>query len=118
MHETGTSHTTPQIQISQSNGLAESSVKNVKNILKKSKKEDFYKAFLAYRATPLNNRKSPANMLMRRQIKTTLPTHPLNMDIEESPEVAHFKVKGREKQKEYFDRGTKLTRPLRIHEPV
>ena len=59
----------------QSNGLAESAVKTVKNLLEKSTDsgQNFYKALLAYRATPLENGHSLAKLLMRRNIKTTLP---------------------------------------------
>ena len=83
----------------QSNGLAENSVKTIKHMLKKSKQSEFYKALLACRATPMNNGKSPANMLMRRQIKTTLLTHPMNLKTEESADIAEFKQEERKNRK-------------------
>ena len=55
----------------QSNGEAERSVQTIKNILKKEK--DKYQALLAYRSTPLQNGFSPAELLMGRKLRTTVP---------------------------------------------
>uniref|UniRef100_A0A674PBZ4 Integrase catalytic domain-containing protein n=1 Tax=Takifugu rubripes TaxID=31033 RepID=A0A674PBZ4_TAKRU len=72
--EWGFKHTTPSPTYPKSNGLAESSVKTVKNLLKKSQTNDsFQKSLLIYRSTPLQNGLSPAQMLMGRRIRSNLP---------------------------------------------
>jgi hypothetical protein len=52
------------------NGLAERGVQTIKMMLKKS---DPYIALLSYRATPLANENSPAELLMGRKLQTLLP---------------------------------------------
>ena len=49
-------------------------VKTTQNLLTKS--DDPYEALLAYRATPLENGFSPAELCMGRRLRTTLPTTP------------------------------------------
>ena len=53
------------------NGEAERGVKTIKCLLKKS--GDHYLALLAYRSTPLEYGFSPAQLLMSRNLRTTLP---------------------------------------------
>ena len=57
-------------KIPQSNGEAEHMVQVTKNLLTR----DSYEALLAYRATPLENGFSPAELRMARRLCTTLPT--------------------------------------------
>ena len=67
-------HTTSSPRFPQSNGFVEAAVKIVKNLLKKN--ADPYVALLEYRATPLANGYSPAELLMGRRIRSTLPMLP------------------------------------------
>jgi len=61
--EYGFRHITSSPRFPQSNGFVEATVKIVKQHLKKN--NDAYKALLEYRATPLSNGYSPADMLLR-----------------------------------------------------
>ena len=70
----GFQHVTSSPKFPQSNGESERAVQTVKNLLKKA--EDPYLALLAYRTTPLKNGFSPAELLMGRRLRTTVPTLP------------------------------------------
>ena len=61
----------------QSNGEVERAVQTIKNILKKEK--ELPKALLAYRTTPLRNGYSPAELLMGRRLRSTVPTFHENL---------------------------------------
>ena len=70
----GFKHVTSSPRYPQSNGFVEAAVKIIKLRFKKSK--DPYLALLNYRATPLKNGFSPAELLMGRRLQTTLPVAP------------------------------------------
>ncbi len=69
--EYGFTHVTSSPRYAQSNGEAERAVRTVKDMLKKS--TDLHLALLAYRSTPLRQGFSPAQLLMGRQLRSTVP---------------------------------------------
>ena len=87
----------------QSNGEAERSVQTIKNILKKEK--DKYQALLAYRSTPLQNGFSPAELLMGRKLRTTIPVFHTQLEPK-WPDLRKLNDKEtvyRKKQQDYFN---------------
>ncbi|UYV80374.1 hypothetical protein LAZ67_19000010 [Cordylochernes scorpioides] len=72
----GFTHVTSSPRFPQSNGMAEAGVKIAKLILKKN--QDPSLGLLEYRSTPLENGYSPAELLMGRKLRTTLPIAPEN----------------------------------------
>ncbi|UYV79065.1 hypothetical protein LAZ67_17000981, partial [Cordylochernes scorpioides] len=74
----GFTHVTSSPRFPQSNGMAEAGVKIAKLILKKN--QDPSLGLLEYRSTPLENGYSPAELLMGRKLRTTLPIAPENLN--------------------------------------
>ena len=74
--EWGFDHKMSSPYYSQSNGLAENGVKVIKRLLTKAaeKGEDPYLAMLAYRDSPLDKGKSPAELLLGWKLRTLLPS--------------------------------------------
>ena len=65
-------HVTSSPHYSRSNGLAERTVKTIKNLMKKS--SDLNMLLLSYRSTPLHwCNLSPSELLMGRRVRTTIP---------------------------------------------
>jgi hypothetical protein len=88
----------------QSNGFIEAQVKNFKKHLEKS--DDVYKMLLMLRATPLENGKSPAELLFGRRIRTHVPIcsdqlKPYLVDVEELKEKEGNRIN---RQKKNFDK--------------
>ena len=71
----------------QSNGEAERSVQIVKNILKKE--EDKELAMPAYHSTPWSTEYSPAELLMGRKLKNTIPTFQTQLNVR-WPDLEHL----------------------------
>lgn len=68
-------HVTSSPKYLQSNGEAEHAVRTVKGLLKKA-----VDPYPAYRATPLQNGYSPAQLLKGRRLRTSVPTLPALLD--------------------------------------
>jgi hypothetical protein len=98
----GFQHVTSSPLYPQSNGLAERAVKTVKHLLDT---EDPYIALLAYRSTPLEVGLSPAELLMSRKIRSTIPIiqaqlHPC---VQDGDLIRDRDVKLKERQKSNYD---------------
>ena len=98
---------------SKSNGKAEKGVQIVKRLLKKcfEKGEDPNLAVLNYRNTPMDCGRSPAQLLMNRDLKTRLPTAHLQQKSLDS-EVVDKVRKARASQKYNHDKSTRILRPF------
>ncbi|XP_077528618.1 uncharacterized protein LOC144141008 [Haemaphysalis longicornis] len=68
-------HVTSSPHYPQSNGLAEKGVQIVKRLLKKSEDsgDDFWLGLLAYRSTPLEDGRSPGELLQGRRLRSDVP---------------------------------------------
>ena len=113
-------HVTTSPRYPQANGEVERSVQTVKSLLKKS--EDQYKALMAYRSTLLESGLSPAELLMGRRLRTTIPTIPSNLQPS-WPYLEKLKEKDAElkaRQKDNFDRRHKARNlpPIQPGDPL
>lgn len=96
-------HKTSSPMFPQSNGFVEAGVKIIKRSWKKT--DDAYRALQAYRATPLANGFSPAELLMGRRIRTSVPIVPslLKQATPEPQKLRKWEEENKEKQKRNFD---------------
>lgn len=104
-------HVTSSPRYPQATGEAERAVGTVKSLWKKG--TDQSEALLAYRATPLEHGYSPAQLLMGRHLRTTVP-QPEKSLVPRWPNLEEFKRadrQGRLKQEARFNR-RHLARPL------
>ena len=74
--------------------------------------QDVNKSLLAYRATPVINGLSAAEMLMGCHIRTTLPTHPSKLTKPCITQVVENRQYIQRQQKVYNNRGAKDLPPL------
>ncbi|UYV67397.1 hypothetical protein LAZ67_5000460 [Cordylochernes scorpioides] len=97
-------HVTSSPRFPQSNGMAEAGVKIAKLILKKN--QDPSLGLLEYRSTPLENGYSPAELLMGRKLRTTLPIAPenLNPKLVDSQTLKRKEGRRRKDMKSRYDR--------------
>lgn len=109
----GFTHTTTSPYYPQSNGLAEKTVQTAMNLLEKAKSEhkDPYLSLLEYRNTPVDNLKSPAQLLMSPRLRSILHVTPKQL---EPQVVCQQTVRERrelcqQRQQTYFNR---TARPL------
>ena len=97
---------------SQSNGLAEAAVKNVKRLIQKitdgnvSPKE-FSALLLEWRNTPRADGFSPAQMFMGRRQRGQLPTLPIALEQIDLVQAQEARTETQKKTKAYFDLNTK-----------
>uniref|UniRef100_A0A3Q2Q1F1 Integrase catalytic domain-containing protein n=1 Tax=Fundulus heteroclitus TaxID=8078 RepID=A0A3Q2Q1F1_FUNHE len=107
-------HVTSSPLYAQSNGKAEKGVHIVKQLLKKAQEShsDPYLALLSYRASPLEHGLSPAEILMGRRLRTTLPY----ICEQKQKEVKQKLLQKR--QKANYDKSTKSLVPLARHDTV
>ncbi|UYV73932.1 K02A2.6-like [Cordylochernes scorpioides] len=100
----GFTHVTSSPRFPQSNGMAEAGVKIAKLILKKN--QDPSLGLLEYRSTPLENGYSPAELLMGRKPRTTLPIAPenLNPKLVDSQTLKRKEGRRRKDMKSRYDR--------------
>ena len=70
-------HSTSSPKFPQSNGEAERAVRTIKGLLKKA--EDPYAALLEYRSTPVTCGYSPAELLMNRKLRSSVPISPVQL---------------------------------------
>lgn len=102
--EYGFQHVTSSPRYPQANGEVERMVQTIKSLIKKS--SDPYLALLDYRDTPGPLGKSPAELLMGRRLRTTIPLHPSKLEpkIVNQNRVRQKDRAARAKQKQNFDR--------------
>uniref|UniRef100_A0A1A8I9B9 Integrase catalytic domain-containing protein n=1 Tax=Nothobranchius kuhntae TaxID=321403 RepID=A0A1A8I9B9_NOTKU len=95
----------------QSNGKAEKGVQIVKHLLREAKDShaDPHLALLNYRASPLAHGVSPAELLMGRRLRTTLPFR----DAHGVPQDLGFQRRSLQlRQKRNYDKSTRSLEPL------
>lgn len=104
-------HVTSSPHYPQSNGLAEKAVQIAKSLLQKAEVDhkDPYLSLLEYRNTPVDNFKTPAQLLMSRRLRSIIPcTHQQLKPKAVSCRDTHNKRVLRQKhQKMYYDRSSK-----------
>lgn len=109
----GFTHTTTSPHYSQSNGLAEKYAQIAKHILDKAKAEnkDPYLSLLEYHNTPVDNLKSPAQLLMSRRLRSILPTTAKHLQPQVVCQQSVHERRGvcQQRQQSYFNRSV---RPL------
>ncbi|KAK7886282.1 hypothetical protein WMY93_025903 [Mugilogobius chulae] len=106
----GFKHVTSSPLYPQANGQAEKGVQIVKRLLKKAKdgEGDPYLALLSYRAAPLECGASPAELLMGRKLRTTLP----QITVHNNKNWIDKKKKLKHRQKMAYDKSTRRLEPL------
>jgi hypothetical protein len=116
------SHVTSSPGHSSGNGLADITVKTVKNLFTKSKQagKDTYLAMLEYRNASLPCGKSLAQLLFSRQLRSTLPlmSEQLDPKVPDTQVIRDSMFNAIQRSKYYNDRSTKTLKHLEIGEGV
>ena len=101
-------HTTTSPYHPKSNGLAETAVKIVKNLIRNYEPSgrDVYRALQVYRSSPLECGKSPAELLYNRRMRSNLPMVDKLLDPQhiDPRSVKERKERQKVKQKEHYDK--------------
>uniref|UniRef100_A0A672HPC8 Integrase catalytic domain-containing protein n=1 Tax=Salarias fasciatus TaxID=181472 RepID=A0A672HPC8_SALFA len=113
-------HVTSSPHYAQSNGQAEKGVHILKQLLKKAadSNSDPYLALLSYRASPLQCGLSPAELLMNRKLRTTLPSYPTVTTPKKNTKVETKLKKQKMRQKSFYDVSAKPLSPLTNNDSV
>lgn len=105
-----------------SKGIAESAVKIIKNLLKKSDEAntDPHMALLLQRNTPKNDTASPAELLMSRRLRCNFPVNKkiLEPNVNSHRKHVRFSEEKQIKYKKYHDRGCRSLPELRVGDKV
>ena len=114
-------HVTSSPQYPQSNGLAESAVKRSKQLLEKTEREqsDLYRNLLNVRNTPTTpSLGSPAQRLMSRRLRTTIPVSEQLLKPEVTTNVSENIQKRRQQSKLSYDKTAQPLKALLPGQPV
>ena len=115
-------HTTSSPGYPQSNGLAERTVQTVKRLLTKAQEDKTSPllGILEYRNTPVDGLKSPAQLMMTRQLRSIVPTthEPLQSRPTNLQQVVARREHQQALQKKYYDRTAKPLTDLKPQEAV
>uniref|UniRef100_A0A665VK30 Integrase catalytic domain-containing protein n=1 Tax=Echeneis naucrates TaxID=173247 RepID=A0A665VK30_ECHNA len=111
----GFQHITSSSLHPQGNGKAEKGVQIIKRLLKKSRDSgsDPHLALLSYRVAPLACGFSPAELLVGRKLRTTLPHIPQETDTKK---LAEKQKQLKQKQKENYDKAARRLGALKEQE--
>lgn len=90
----------------QANGVAEAAVNTAKRLI--GKNDDIDLALLSYRATPLENGFSPAELMLGRRIKTNVPVIPNLLKVAKGNQVAAIENKLKDKSEFYYNKRHKV----------
>ena len=106
-----------------SNGLVERNVQTVKQLLRKAdeSKQDAFLALLEFRNSPISGMdESPAELLMSRKLRTRLPTSKSLLQPQPRPtsQIRYNLLTRQQRQKAFYDRGTRPLFKLHEGEPV
>ena len=104
----GFRHITSSPRYPRSNGLVERTIQTVKKLLPKalSSHQDPYLAILENRNTPVDGFASPAQLLMSRNLRSTIPALPTHFkpNIVDAQDFQDNREKVQQQQKVYYDR--------------
>ena len=116
----GFQHSTSSPLYPQANGQAEKVVQIVKRLLKKARdsKTDPYLALLNYRASTLECGASPAELLIRPKLRTTLQHIPNNKDKKRNNKLADKRMRLKHRQKMNYDKTARRLEPLQERDVV
>lgn len=118
----GIQHKTSSPYLARSNGLVESGVKIVKQILTKCNESgtDPYLALLQYRTTPRGNIPSPSQLLMSRSLRTQMPItiKHLKPTITDYHKYHKNKRQNMNKQQYYYNKKARKLPKLHINEHI